>query len=173
MKRWKGCDAKDISWVYDPGHDTTVQVFNDEYIKRNIEGEMNGVFTISEPDIETEKDIKKTEADQEQNRNEITKQREALAKNVQAFTSLKDGAYESCWAVTRSIIKQIKHNPTSGRKKDFFNQVSASKPVEHSMDEIQKLEELAYGENKKHIELYQDINFPQLDTEILASGLYP
>lgn len=164
-------DAKDISWVYDPGHGTTVQVFNDEYIKRNIEGEMNGVFTISEPDIETEKDIKDTEREQDKVGNEITRIREILAKNVLDLTSAKDSTYESCWTVTRSLIKQLKHNPTAGRKEAFFNQVTSAEPVEHPMEEIQKLEELAYGESKKRVAPYEMFSFPILDTEILFTPI--
>lgn len=153
-------DNTGISWINDSENGTTVQVFNDEYIKKNIDGEMDGVFTISEPDIETEKEIKNTESEQEKNTAEIQKQKEFLTRYKDSNDELNASAYETCWAITRTLIKQLKHNPTSGRKEAFFNQVVPVKAVEHPMEEILKLEKLVYSDNKKHIMPYADFEFP-------------
>ena len=165
-------DAKDISWVNGSYDGTSVQVFNDEYIKNNIDGQMNGVFTISEPDIETEKDIEKTETDQKQNDKEIEKQNSIIEANATAKAKLESDTYDSCWATTRGLIKQLKNNPTNGRSKEaFFKEISAANPVEHAVEEIQKLENLAYDKNLRLLDPYVNYVLPSLDATILSTPI--
>lgn len=165
-------DNNGVSWIYDPGHNTTVQVFNDEYIKKNIEGEMNGVFTISELDVQTEKEIKQTEIVLEQNNQDITNQKKVLEKNDSDFTSLRESSHIGCWSATRSFIKQLKHNPTPGKSKEaFFNAIEKANPIEHSMNEIRLFESAASNNRFDEIKLLEKISIPDLDTTILSTPI--
>ena len=161
-------EGTEISWVYDPGRNTTVQVFNDDYIKANIEGEMDGIFTISAPDIETENKIKEKTVEQDKNAQSIKKVRESLALCTLESSDVKNNAYTGCWSVSRPFLKEFSHNPTNaGNKEKFFKQILGVTPVEHEVEELKNLEKAAYDESLTFIEEIPHVLIPELDTKIL------
>ncbi len=165
-------DGIGLSWVNDPGNATTIQVFNEDYIKFNIEGEMNGIFTISAPDIETEKQIKEKTEEQEKNKQAITAKREEAVKNESRFSDIKNNVYAGCWSITRSFLKEFTHNPTNGGNKEkFFNQISEITPKEHSLDELKDLERAAYDKTLKHVNPFEPVLIRKLDTSILSTPI--
>ncbi len=165
-------DNASISWIYDPGRKTTVQVFNDDYIKDNIEGEMDGIFTISAPDIETENKIKEKTAEQDKNAQLIKKERESLAICTLEFSTIKENALAGCWSVTRHLIKEISHNPTNaGNKEKFFKQIYDVTPIEHGIEEIKNLEKAAYDASLTSIREIPPVLISELDTKILGVSI--
>jgi len=167
-------DNTGLTTIPDSSSSTTVQVFNDEYIKKNIAGSLEGVFTISEADIETEKRIQFVNEEIGKESQQQDTLRKQHVRALSEKSDLTSTIYDSCWALTRSFIKKLKHNPTNAAKKaDFYKQISSASPIEHDLDEILKTEELAYNSGAVVVARLKEIivstpDFSLLETPIVA-----
>lgn len=161
-----------LSWVPGSSMSTTIQVFNDQYIKRNIDGKLDGVFTISEADIKTETEIKETSEKLETEKGKIKKHREEMDQCKVDITNENSSAYDLCWNATRSLIKKFQHNPTNaGSKEMFYKQITSVTPHEHSVEELLQLEKLVYDNTLKPITELSPFRIPAIDLSILSTSI--
>lgn len=128
---------------------TEIQVFNEDYISENIQtlDDMNGVFFISEVDIKIEKEIK----DKTIKLDEHTKERN---QKTQRLTEIEVELSEAQKIAQKDIPSKVKELnitfPKHSLKKTnpaAFTQIVDVQPIEHSLDELKTMYNLAFDPN--------------------------
>ena len=135
--------------------DFDVLVYSQDFINRNFAtyGNLRGVFTISETNIEIQKQVE----EKSNQKNEL----EAKAGNYTEEKTKKDGEQfvirktfeDGCWKKTRDICDTFKDAVKgTGTKKLFADAVlSVKTPKEYNLEALAKLYHVAYNSDRKSV----------------------
>ena len=149
--------------------DYTILVYNQEFIDRNLAnyGDLKGVFTLSEENAETRKQI---DDKTEERKTVIADGRQAAEdrdKKNGELKPLRDSFETTCWEDTEDIRRSFDQTQTGKKKKlQFTDEVLSGKhkPIEHKKEDIQKLYDIAYDPKAR--------KYPSFKTSAELEGVY-
>jgi wobble nucleotide-excising tRNase len=142
--------------------DFDVLVYSQDFINRNFAtyGNLRGVFTISETNIEIQKQVE----EKSNQKNEL----EAKAGNYTEEKTKKDGEQfvirktfeDGCWKKTRDICDTFKDAVKgTGTKKLFADAVlSVKTPKEYNLEALAKLYHVAYNSKARTYNLFSRVS---------------
>jgi wobble nucleotide-excising tRNase len=132
---------------------TDIQVFNEEFIEHNIlsTDDMPGVFTISEEDIEIEKEIESQTGILDNAKKEVKKSREAISKVESDIGSLKVTTYDSCWTLCKPLLDKFKKADVNHSSKEglFSQLLEVTSPAHHSDADLESQYKIVYDSAAK------------------------
>ena len=150
--------------------DTLIQLYNEEYIRRNIQAleDMPGVFNISEVDIEVENSIRDYT---ERHKNAMAEKKasdERLKKLRGDIASAEKLAWEKCWELVVAFLdKYPKGGVRRNSKKNCFIDITDRvMPSEHTEEELSKLYTIAFDSSAREYPLLKKLpldGFPTCD----------
>lgn len=149
--------------------DTLVQVYNEDYILRNIQAleDMPGVFNISETDIEIENKIREYTERNEKAIKGRKSSEEKLKKIRSDITEYDKATWEQCWDTVSALLERYKKSSVHRNSKQAcFADIFNIAPVEHSEDELAQLYGIAFEEQAKtypQLSLIPYSGFPSCD----------
>ena len=155
--------------------DTLIQLYNEEYIRRNIQTleDMPGVFNISEVDIEVENSIREyTERYKAASASKKTSD-EAL-KKIRADISAADRlAWDKCWEAVSALLEKYKKGSVRrNSKQNCFVDIFDVIPVEHTEEELAKLYSIAFDASVKPYPLLKKLPLDGFPTcELLGTPI--
>lgn len=131
-----------------------ILVYNQDYIDRNLAdyGDLKGVFTLSEENVEIRAQIDAKTAEQSQ---VIEEGRQAATDRDNKGNELKplrDNFELICWGKTEQLRKSFDQTQGGKKKKlQFTDEVlsGSHSPVEHKPEDIQKIYDVAYDPNAR------------------------
>lgn len=140
--------------------DYTILIYNQEFIDRNLAnyGDLKGVFTLSEENAETRKQI---DDKTEERKGVIADGKQAAEdrdKKSSELKPLRDTFETTCWDETEDIRKSFDQTQGGKKKKlQFADEVLSGKhsAVEHKKEDIQKLYDIAYDPKARRYPLFK------------------
>ena len=147
----------------------TICIYNQGFITRNFDtyGDLKGVFTLSEENIETRKQIDEKTAERDSVVKEGTQAATDRDKKRGELEQLLTSFQNSCWDKTDEIRKAFDQTQNGKKRKAQFSEAVLSGSYaasHHEMADIQELYDIAYDPNAKSYSLFK------LSTEL--SGRY-
>lgn len=150
-------DSSVITWK--AGTNTTdykVMVFNEDYIKKNFEnlGNLPGVFSISEENIQAQHDITELENKNATITRQIQENRKSYQDNEQKIKTNDTSCEEACWNVGKEYKESFDKCMTGAKAKATFTaKVRATAPAHHDLDELKLLYNTLYSGDKRKYNL--------------------
>lgn len=131
--------------------DYSVLVYNQEFIEANFRsyGNLKGVFTVGEQNIEiqnqiAEKSAQRAEQEKQTAENTAEKEHKESARN-----SLLDGFQETCWDKTKNLRDEFDATQSGFKRKAQFAErvLQMGNPTQHDVGELRTLYETAFDPN--------------------------
>ena len=140
--------------------DYVVAVYNQDFVSRNFAtyGDLKGVFTLSETNIEIQKQIDEKTAERSTVTAEGKTEAEARDKKKEELAPLRAGFEETCWRETTDLRDKYKDFFKGKQRKNLLaDEVLAGRyaAVNHSLDAIQQLFEVAFDPNAQNYGLFK------------------
>lgn len=156
-------DGSNIEW--EPGKtsaDYDVLVYNQGFIKRNFEnyGDVDGVFTVCEANIEISKQVEAKTKKREELDASVTQQQTELERKIKARDALSDTLQDACWDKTKELKEKKFKDACSGmgRKKALLDILLAVKtPKEHDLEELKRLYDVAFSADSRPYPLFSRV----------------
>ena len=150
--------------------DTLIQLYNEEYIRRNIQTleDMPGVFNISEVDIEVENSIR----DYTDRYNAAIAEKKASDERLRKLRTdmgtAEKLAWEKCWELVVALLEKYSKSAVrrNSKKNCFIDITDRVSPKEHPEEELAKLYAIAFDSNAKPYPLLKKLplaGFPSCD----------
>lgn len=131
--------------------DYSVLVYNQEFVEANFQnyGDLKGVFTVGEENIEIQKQIaektaQRAEQEKQSSENSAEKERKETARN-----KLFDNIQGACWDKAKSIRDEFEATISGYKTKAKFAEkvLQINNPVSHDIGELRALYETAFDPN--------------------------
>ncbi len=140
--------------------DYTILVYNQEFIDRNLAnyGDLKGVFTLSEENAETRKQIDEKTEERKDVVADGKQAAEDRDKKSGELKPLRDAFETTCWDDTEDIRKSFDQTQNGKKKKlQFTDEVLSGKhsAVDHKKEDIQKLYDIAYDPKARRYPLFK------------------
>lgn len=140
--------------------DYVLLVYNQDFVNRNFAtyGDLKGVFTLSETNIEIQKQIEERTAERGRVTIEGKTAAEARDKKKEELAPLRSGFEDTCWDKTSDLRADYKAMFKGKQRKSLLaDEVLAGKysPVEHTLEAIQQLYEIAFDPNAQSYGLFK------------------
>lgn len=154
-------DGSEVTWATGQNPDDyVVLVYNQDFVSRNFEtyGDLRGVFTLSETNIEIQKQIESKTAERSTVTADGKSKAEARDKKKEELAPLRSGFEETCWRETADLRDKYKDFFRGKQRKNLLaDEILAGRytAVEHSLDAIQQLFEVAFDPNAQHYGLFK------------------
>ena len=137
-----------------------VLVYNQDFVNRNFEtyGDLKGVFTLSETNIEIQKQIEAKTTERSTVTTDGKSEAEARDKKKEELAPLRTGFEETCWRETVDLRDKYKDFFRGKQRKNLLaDEVLAGRyaAVDHSLDAIQQLFDVAFDPNAQHYGLFR------------------
>lgn len=141
--------------------DYSLLVYNTGFVERNFAtyGSLQGVFTLSETNIEIQKQIEEKTAERSRVTTEGQTTAAARDKKKEELAPLRTSFEDSCWNETADLRADYKNMFKGKQRKNLLaDEILAGKyaPVDHSLDSIRQLFEIAYDPNAQSYGLFKD-----------------
>ena len=154
-------DPSALTWQAGANPDNyTLLIYNQDFINRNFDtyGDLKGVFTLSEENVETRKKI-----------DEATAQRDIVVRDGKQASADRDAKKEelaplltnfqtACWDSTETVRKAFDKTQTGKKKKAQFSEEVLSgrySAVHHKTEDIQALYDVAYDPKARTYPLFK------------------
>lgn len=154
-------DGTGLTWATGQNPDDyVVAVYNQDFVSRNFAtyGDLKGVFTLSETNIEIQKQIDEKTAERSTVTAEGKTEAEARDKKKEELAPLRSGFEETCWRETADLRDKYKDFFKGKQRKNLLaDEVLAGRytAVDHSLDAIQQLFEVAFDPNAQNYGLFK------------------
>ena len=140
--------------------DYSVLVYNTGFVERNFAtyGSLQGVFTLSETNIEIQKQIEEKTAERSRVTTEGQNTAAARDKKKEELAPLRTSFEDTCWNETADLRTDYKNMFKGKQRKNLLaDEILAGKyaPVDHSLDSIRQLFEIAYDPNAQSYGLFK------------------
>lgn len=155
-------DNTELVWAAGQNPDDyVVLVYDQDFVKRNFDtyGDLKGVFTLSETNIEIQKQIEEKTAERNVVTTDGKSESEARDKKQAELAPLRTGFEETCWKNTADLREKYKDFFRGKQRKNLLaDEVLARKyaAVEHSLEKIQQLFGVAFDPNAQNYALFKD-----------------
>lgn len=151
------------SLAWDEGRkpeDYSVLVYNTGFVERNFAtyGSLQGVFTLSETNIEIQKQIEEKVAERGRVTADGKTTAEARDKKNGELAPLRDSFEDSCWNETADLRADYSIMFKGKKRKNLLaDEILAGKyaPVDHSLDSIRQLFAIAFDPNAQSYDLFK------------------
>lgn len=150
-----------ITWATGQNpEDFVIAVYNQDFVNRNFAtyGDLKGVFTLSETNIEIQKQIDEKTTERSAVMTEGKSEAEARDKKKEELIPLRAGFEETCWRETADLRDKYKDFFKGKQRKNLLaDEVLAGKyaAVDHSLETIQQLFEVAFDPNAQNYGLFK------------------
>ena len=154
-------DGSEVTWATGQNPDDyVVLVYNQDFVNRNFEtyGDLKGVFTLSETNIEIQKQIEAKTTERSTVTADVKSEAEARDKKKEELAPLRTGFEETCWRETVDLRDKYKDFFRGKQRKNLLaDEVLAGRyaAVDHSLDAIQQLFDVAFDPNAQHYGLFR------------------
>ncbi len=154
-------DGSEVTWATGQNPDDyVVLVYNQDFVNRNFEtyGDLKGVFTLSETIIEIQKQIEAKTTERSTVTTDGKSEAEARDKKKEELAPLRTGFEETCWRETVDLRDKYKDFFRGKQRKNLLaDEVLAGRyaAVDHSLDAIQQLFDVAFDPNAQHYGLFR------------------
>ena len=154
-------DGTGLTWATGQNPDDyVIAVYNQDFVNRNFAtyGDLKGVFTLSETNIEIQKQIDEKTAERSTVTAEGKAEAEARDKKKEELAPLRAGFEECCWRETADLRDKYKDFFKGKQRKNLLaDEVLAGRyaAVDHSLDAIQQLFEVAFDPNAQNYGLFK------------------
>lgn len=140
--------------------DYSLLVYNTGFVERNFAtyGSLQGVFTLSETNIEIQKQIEEKTAERSRVTTEGQNTAAARDKKKEELAPLRTSFEDICWNETADLRTDYKNMFKGKQRKNLLaDEILAGKyaPVDHSLDSIRQLFEIAYDPNAQSYGLFK------------------
>ena len=145
-------DNEGLSWqAGKKAANYSVIVYNQDFVDANFKnyGNLKGVFTVGEQNIEIQADIanktaQRAEQDKLNDENNIKKEREESGRD-----GLLINFQDTCWNKAKTHREEFKYTQTGFKRKAYFAEkvLQTDNPVQHDIGELRTLYETAFDSN--------------------------
>ena len=138
--------------------DTIIQVYNEDYIRSNIQSldNMPGVFNISEADIEVENELKALNSKLESTTRNKATAAENINKISTELTNIKNNSVNDAWNIIKTYYdKYSKQTAIKKGKEKAYDAIKDISPKMSSDADLDQLYEAAFDSNSK---IYMELN---------------
>lgn len=155
-------EGSGVTWA--PGQnpdDYVVLVYNQEFVNRNFEtyGDVRGVFTLSETNIEIRRQIDAKTAERSVVIAEGNRETEARDEKKEELAPLRAGFEEVCWKETADLRDKYKNFFKGKQRKNLLaDEVLSGKyaALHHPSEMIHQLFEVAFDPDAQHYDRFKD-----------------
>ena len=168
-------DNPDLEFAQ-PKDDATIMVYNEDYIRDNVQsyGNIPGVFTLSQQNAEKKKAIDDATAAQRKLQPKMEHAAQDLEKNKSDQTAREKKAIGDVWKETTDFRKTRYPETQAGFKNDtkkFFFELQKTQAVNHDAAELDQLYQTAYQESGTRMQEYNPAHLQfENDIEDLLGG---
>ena len=154
-------DPSALEWQTGVNADNyTILIYNQDFINKNFEtyGDLKGVFTLSEENVETRKKIDETTAERDVVIEDGKKAAADRDTKKEELDPLLTNFQATCWDNTETVRKAFEKTQTGKKKKAQFSEAVLSgehAAVHHETKDIQELYDVAYDPNAKSYPLFK------------------
>lgn len=155
---------RDSGVEWEPGKSAAgfdVLVYNQGFIRRNFEnyGNVDGVFTVCETNIEIAKQVEAKTKKREELEAAAAGYQIALDQKIKAKESLLDILQDACWDKTKALKDTFKDACFGmGRKKALLDMLLAVKtPKEHDLEELKRMYDVAFRADSRPYPLFSRV----------------
>lgn len=157
-------DGDGLTWS--AGHnpaDYVVLVYNQDFVNKNFEtyGDLKGVFTLSETNIEIQKQINAKTDERSSVTAEGKNEAEARDKKKEELSPLRTAFENVCWRETADLREKYKDFFKGKQRKNLLADemiVGKYAAVDHSLEAIQQLFEVAFDPDAKSYDPFKGSN---------------
>lgn len=172
-------DNPDLEFAQ-PKDDATIMVYNEDYIRDNVQsyGNIPGVFTLTKQNAEKKKEIDDNIAAQRKLQGQIKRNGDALQENDTETAKRESEYVAKVWKETQEL-RHDKYPETlvgyKNDKKKFFRDLRTYQAVEHSEQELDRLYELAYKDIGEPLKEFKPVTLqlPSDGADLLGSQIVP
>lgn len=154
-------DGTGLTWATGQNPDDyVVAVYNQAFVNKNFAtyGDLRGVFTLSETNIEIQKQIDAKTAERSAVTSDGKSEAEARDKKKEELAPLRSGFEETCWRETADLRDKYKDFFKGKQRKNLLaDEVLAGRyaAVDHSLEAIQQLFDVAFDPNAQNYGLFK------------------
>lgn len=139
--------------------DFSILVYNQEFVEANFQnyGDLKGVFTVGEENIEIQKQIAEKTAQRAEHEKQNSEYSAEKDRKETARNKLFDNIQVGCWDKAKSIRDEFDATTTGYKTKAKFAEkvLQISNPVSHNVGELRALYETAFDPNAASYNKFQ------------------
>ena len=138
----------------------SILIYNQDFINRNFEtyGDLQGVFTLSEENVEIRRQIDEKTAERDDTITEGKNTAGERDKKKAELDPLLATFQTTCWDYTETVRKRFEKTQNGKKKKQQFSEEVLSgrhEAVHHTIEEIEEQYDIAYDPNARSYSLFK------------------
>ena len=153
---------------YAPGKsasDYIIHVFDQKFIDGNMSSYHNlpGVFTINEVNVDIQKQLDKNTEKQTAANKLFAEAAAKKDEKTKEKDNLLDKMYKECWKKSGELRTAFEKTQDGKKKAKLFTEaVTAHSPIEHNVDEMQRMYESVYSTSAKTYPRFGELDDPTI-----------
>ena len=156
-----------LSWASGAPTDTIIKVYNEDYIRDNIQsyGNIPGVFTITKQNAEVKKQVDQKNKDKRDAQQKLRDERQKAEDLGKRGGALEDQYAKKVWDKTEKWRKEefpLTQTGFMSSRKKFFSELQKYTPQQHNPSELKAMYDAVYANDPVQYKLYESFDYEML-----------